>query len=97
MCRCNHILLSVYELDVDFYDYYTCFGLLIAMDKSGFLYFNSLIVQFARIGLMYHDYKQNKHKLSMNSKRIWWDTLLKVIIAVASAVIGVVGANSMTL
>ena len=33
----------------------------------------------------------------MNSKKIWWDTVLKIVIAVASAVLGVLGANSMTL
>ena len=33
----------------------------------------------------------------MASKKSIWDTILKVLIAVASAVLGVVGANSMNI
>ena len=33
----------------------------------------------------------------MSNKKIWWDIILKVVIAIASALLGVMGVSSMTL
>ena len=33
----------------------------------------------------------------MSNKKLWWDIILKVVIAIASALLGVMGLSSMTL
>ena len=49
------------------------------------------------IHLVINHIKSRKGGKVMAVKRSLWDTILKVVIAVASAVLGIVGGNAMSL